>query len=95
MQGAAAQVDILKLDGWECWVKVIAAEGGFGGAGIAGGGWGVAVGGYVGVLGGGEGRGEVSVRVVKGGRWLAGIAGGEEGGEEGEGKGGLWGWGAE
>lgn len=51
------------------------------GAGISRGGFGVAVGGYVGALAGDEverGR-EVSVRVVRGGRWLVGVAGGEEG----------------
>ena len=50
------------------------------GAGISRGGFGVAVGGYVGALAGdeaGSGR-EVSVRVVRGGRWLIGVAGGGE-----------------
>ena len=49
------------------------------GAGISRGGFGVAVGGYVGALAGDEASGkEVSVRVVGGGRWLVGVAGGGE-----------------
>ncbi|KAF8424749.1 hypothetical protein BGX38DRAFT_1279367 [Terfezia claveryi] len=77
IQGASCLVDILKLENWDCWVKVVGSDGNFG-AGISSGGFGVAVGGYVCALAGdeaGSGRG-VSVRVVKGGRWLVGVAGG-------------------
>lgn len=70
MQGSAAQIDILKVFGWDAWVRAVDVGGQVvpvaHGRSVA-----AAFGGYVGVWRGGEVR--VGIRVLRSAKWLVAL----------------------
>ena len=94
VQGSAAQIDILKVSGWDAWVRAVDVGGQV--FPIAKGrAFAAAVGGYVGVWRASSDGGEeqVGIRVLRSAKWLVallGDTGGGGGGGDGDEEADLW-----